>query len=450
MMKKIIICGGGIAGLTAALCLTQEGFSCEVYEAKDNRPTSTAAIILAPSGVRVLAALGLCDAATEKACPVSAIKMRDIQGRVLADLPTHNKEYFGHDCLAMTRRALHTLLTGRCTELHIPIHYNAKLLQAEQSADSVVAEFEHYGKVIGDVLIGADGIHSIARNAVVDKSDVIRKDRQYYGIGMIAPVRYLSDEERGFLRLTETAMNLLRGPVGFVGFIGVGRPDQSGEAKFMMWSHIAASEVGDSFNCRDSQQIKHAMQRLRSDWCQPVSKMLELIDQSRPDIEIGCLPITSLYPIPRWSNRRVVLIGDAAHGYGPGAQGAALAMEDAMLLSQMLKRLDDFSAPALSRCFSDFEQKRRPRVERIGNASEARNDSRLESTGFARAMIEKYALMLLGWWYKNGYRNAEYGYRVEDDLSPFVSKKNIGFPVWIRVLIVAIIIWILVKYLLID
>src|SRR3989338_4332580 len=413
---NVIVCGGGIAGLTAALCLRKEGIACKVFEAKEDRESTTSAIILAPSGVRVLSDLGLSAALLEKGCAVSTTRMMDNEGRVLADLPMHNKRYYGHDSVAMTRRVLHTLLTSKCKELSIPIHYSAKLLRLQQGVDSVTAEFKNFGTVTGHVLIGADGIHSATRGAVVESQDVVAKDRCYYGFGMLAPLHYLSDEERDRLRLTETAMNLLRGPVGFVGFIGIGTPDQSGESKFMMWSHIAAAHVDSSFNSRDLSQVKNVLHRLRGDWCQPVAKMLDLIDQARPDIEVGCMPIISIYPIPTWSNRRVVLIGDAAHGYGPGAQGAALAMEDAMLLTQMLKRLDSASAEALSRCFSDFETKRRLRVERIGNAAEARNDGSLEPKGFIPATIEKCGMMLIGWWYKNGFHNPENTYHVENDL----------------------------------
>lgn len=126
-------------------------------------------------------------------------------------------------------------------------------------------------------------------------------------------------------------------------------------------------------------------------------------------------PIFSNGPLPRWSDgeRRVVLIG---HGYGTGASGAALAMEDALLLARMLKReqsaIDD--TQTLSRIFRDFEAKRRPRVERIGNAAEARNDSRLIDQGYWCMKAKEYVMWIYGWWYGSAYYDASSAYKVED------------------------------------
>jgi 2-polyprenyl-6-methoxyphenol hydroxylase-like FAD-dependent oxidoreductase len=415
--QDVLVCGGGIAGLTVALCLRKEGFGCQVFEAKEDRSTTTSAIVLAPSGVRVLGALGLESALEEKGQRVLRMRMLDANGVVLADLPAPANGFDGHHSIAVTRRVLHAILTDRCKEQGVAIHYDAKLLRAEQDSERVTAEFEHVGRVTGDVLIGADGIHSAVRSCVLSEGEVSeKKERPYYGCGALVPLHYLSTEERDYLRLTETAMNMISGPVGFVGFMGVGTPDEGGEPKFMLWSHLAKAHVPASFDPRDLSQVKQVLLGLRGSWYPAIRKIVDLFDQGKPDVEVMCAPIRSIHPLRTWSASRVVLIGDAAHGYGPGAQGAALAMEDAMLLVQKMKRAGNDGA-ALAREFGDFETKRRPRVERIGNAAEARNDGRLEKRGSLHMALEKYGKKLAGWWYRNGYYNADYAYRVEDDLA---------------------------------
>lgn len=164
---EVLVCGGGIAGLTAALCLRKEGFGCQVFEAKEDKRTTTSAIVLAPSGVRVLAALGLEPALERVGQPVMRMRMLDPDGDVLADLPSPGKRYYGHDSVSLTRRALHNVLTERCREQGVAIHYGARLLRARQDSERVIAEFEGVGEVTGHVLIGADGIHSAVRRCCV-------------------------------------------------------------------------------------------------------------------------------------------------------------------------------------------------------------------------------------------------------------------------------------------
>jgi 2-polyprenyl-6-methoxyphenol hydroxylase-like FAD-dependent oxidoreductase len=128
-----------------------------------------------------------------------------------------------------------------------------------------------------------------------------------------------------------------------------------------------------------------------------------------------------------------VLIGDAAHGFGPGAQGAALAMEDAALLVKMLSRLENddddddddndddtktrqiASTTTLTAMFESFERKRRPRVESIGFAAEARNRERL-APSYWKSTLRGVVMKLMSWWYVNGWYHADYAYKIEDDL----------------------------------
>jgi 2-polyprenyl-6-methoxyphenol hydroxylase-like FAD-dependent oxidoreductase len=414
--SDVLVIGGGIAGLTAALCLKKEGYESLVFESKEDKQTTTSGINLSASGVRVLDALGLSAAIQAKAYAVRFMRMLNSQGQVVAELSLFGREQYGHDSMAMTRRVLHNVLTDQCKNLGIPIHYNCRLISLEQDAHGVVANFDNGVKAKGRVLIGADGIHSAVRGSLFPELQVERKNRAYFGCGALIPNRYLTAEEQKMLRLSEGSMNLINGTVGFVGFIGIGRPDESGEPKFMFWSHIARAHVTDDFDARDLTKVKQVLLRLRGSWCRPVEKVISLLDQQLPDIEVICAPIFSNMPIPAWSNGRVVLIGDASHGYGPGAGGAALAMEDAMLLARMMKRAESDSSHVLGSVFGEFETKRRPRVERIGNAAEARNDGRLEDQGWWRTKAKEYFMWLYAWWCRQGYYDSNAAYRIEDDL----------------------------------
>jgi len=229
------------------------------------------------------------------------------------------------------------------------------------------------------------------------------------------PVKYLSAEEQNELRIAEGSFNMIDGLNGFAGFVGIGQPEDDKEPKVMFWTHIARALVDDSFEHKDLTSVKDTLLKLRQSWCRPVEKVIKMIDQNLPGVEVLCAPVFSNPPIPSWSSNRVILIGDAAHGYGPGAQGAALAMEDAFLLASMLKDKAN-TVEVLAKVFKDFENKRRPRVERIGNASEARNNGRLVPKSWFKATLHYYMKTLMHWWYRNGYYDADYAYRVEDEV----------------------------------
>jgi 2-polyprenyl-6-methoxyphenol hydroxylase-like FAD-dependent oxidoreductase len=297
----------------------------------------------------------------------------------------------------------------------IELRHSCGVLGVAQDATGVTVELEDGTAMRCHVLIGADGIHSKVRECIFPDLLVERSSKAYFGCGALMPLSCLSPEEIDELRLTEGSFNMINGPNGFAGFIGIGSPEAAQEPKFMFWTHIAESLVDDSFDFKNMSSVKETLQRLRHGWCRPVATAISLLDQNVPGVEAMCGPIFSLRPIPEWSNGRVVLIGDAAHGYGPGAQGAALAMEDARLLALQLKSCEN-ETEALNRVFRNFETKRRSRVERIGNAAEARNSDRLGVSPWWKTKLREYVMMGLHSWYRNGYFLAEYAYRVEEDL----------------------------------
>jgi 2-polyprenyl-6-methoxyphenol hydroxylase-like FAD-dependent oxidoreductase len=294
----------------------------------------------------------------------------------------------------------------------IHVRYNARVVSVAQDVEGVVALFSDGTEARGDVLIGADGIHSAVRHSIFPKLDIEeKKKRGYFGCGAIIPIGYLSSEEASFLGLSEGNFNTFNGSLGFVGFVG------TGEGKFMFWSHIAQANVPPGFDHTDLTQVKDILLSLRGSWCPPIRKVIELIDQRLEGIEVLCGPIVSLNPIPAWSEKRVVLVGDAAHGFGPGAQGAAMAMEDAIMLVRMMAECQENRPEVWSDIFRRFEAKRRPRVEAIGAASEARNDERLVDNGYLWTKIKQYSMRVACWWYsyRERYYDASVAYRVEDD-----------------------------------
>jgi 2-polyprenyl-6-methoxyphenol hydroxylase-like FAD-dependent oxidoreductase len=122
---------------------------------------------------------------------------------------------------------------------------------------------------------------------------------------------------------------------------------------------------------------------------------------------LGAWPIYELPPMPRWSDGRVCLIGDAAHAMSPSAgQGAALAMEDAMVVAQCLRDIDD---PA--QALASYEQRRRARVGAIFEHAR-RNGSGKAVSGAVSEWLRDRLLpffLRLG----EGAQSRSYGFRID-------------------------------------
>jgi 2-polyprenyl-6-methoxyphenol hydroxylase-like FAD-dependent oxidoreductase len=302
------VCGGGIAGLVAALCLEREGFACAVYEAHDERRATTSAINLAPSGVRVLAALGVADSIAARSATMRYMRMLASDGSVRAELAVAGREQYGYDARAMTRRVLHDALIGVARQRRIPLHFGARLVSVRQSACHVEARFDDGRAMVrGAMLIGADGIHSAVRASILPGGATMSDgSARYYGCGALVPLRCLSDDERRLLRLGEGGMNLASNDDGsFAGFIAIGAPDDDREEKFLFWTHIALDD-GVELDTRDMTQVKQFLRARHAAWFAPVRKVIELLDTD--DVEAMCASVSSLPPIERWSCERVQTI----------------------------------------------------------------------------------------------------------------------------------------------
>lgn len=416
--STFLIIGGGIAGLTLAIAMKRRGLDCAVFERAENKRSTTSAINLGSSGVRVLNELGLLSAIEQRAQPVRWMRLHSAEsGALTTEMALLGREQYGQDGMAMTRRVLHEVLMDESHRLGIAVKHGHQLVALSQSASGVAVTFANGVKATGRVCVGADGIHSAVRAAALPDFELETRDRAYFGCGAILPISYLSAAEIAQLRLDEGSMNMFAGQNGFAGFIGVGRPDAPDVPKFMFWTHIAKSLVPDAFDCKDLVQVKQLLVRLRGHWAAPIGKIINLLDQRLPDVEVLVAPITSNGPLPSWSHGRVVLVGDAAHGFGPGASGAALAMEDALLLVRLLERDGDVDVPdTLAQVFRTFEEKRRPRVNAIGFAAEARNNARLVDQGWLRTKLAEWFMWAFGWWTGGKFRDNHAAYSVEDDL----------------------------------
>ena len=339
--RTCFIVGGGIGGLTAALCLAESGFRVEVFEQSQLDDRTGAGIQLSPNCTGVLIALGLETGLRAIASePATAIVRNYKNGKVAS---CHSLDHYHFPYCHVHRADLMGLLAGTAgSNANIKIHINARIDRVGQDAGGV--HVEHNGeKRRASLLIGADGIHSRVR-------ELIAPDAEARFTGHVA-YRATIPASAG---PPPNCATLWWGP----GRHFVHYPLRQGELVNCVavvgrsdWRSESWTEPCDADELR----------REFSGWHPEVTDLVERITGET------CYKwaLFDRPPLRRFTLGRVALLGDACHPLLPFfAQGAAMAIEDGAILARCLAA-DRSAEAALSR----YERLRRRRLERVYQAS---------------------------------------------------------------------------------
>lgn len=346
---KILIAGGGIGGITAALCLARDGHDVEVFEQAAAFTETGAGIQLSPNCTRVLHYLGLEQSLLEQSFLPEGTVFRDWRtGKVISTsaLGDSAVSTYGFPYYHIHRGDLLSILVD-AAERHarVRLHTNVKV-HGYVELDNGVQILAGEENTVGDVLIGADGIHSQIRAAVW---------------GEEKPTFTGNVAWRALVPVSRLPEGLIE-PVSAVWW---------GPRKHFVHYYVRRGEL---VNCvcvveKQGWEIESWTERgdvdeLQSDFSGWHEDIQLLIDQADPD----SLYKWALYdrpPMAVWGRGRVTLLGDACHPTLPFmAQGAAMAIEDGAVLAACLKQDDDV-ASSLRR----YEALRRDRTAGIQKGS---------------------------------------------------------------------------------
>jgi salicylate hydroxylase len=347
---KVLIAGGGLGGLTAALALLRSGCDVEVYEQAAELREVGAGLQLSANGTRVFYALGVGEALKAHSCEAQGKEIRiwnTGETWKLFDLGRVSVERYGYPYLTVYRPdALNVLADAVRRAKPDAIHLGSRCTGFTQDASSVSLRLEDK-TVSGDVLIGADGVHSRIRQGLFGE------DRPQF-TGIIA--------WRGIVPMDNLPARMARmvgtnwvGPGGHV----VHYPLREGR----LMNFVGALERSDwqveSWSARGTPEELAADFR---GWHEDVHALIRNI----PVPFKWALMVRP--PMERWSEGRVSLLGDACHSMVPFlAQGAVMAIEDGYILARCLSELDGDIPARLLR----YEGARRERTRRAveGSAS---------------------------------------------------------------------------------
>jgi salicylate hydroxylase len=349
MTTRLLIIGAGLGGLTAGIALQRSGFAVDIYEQAPQLTEAGAGISLSQAAMSVYHSLGLTDEIEAKSIVTAGMAFLHYRSGALLAGRMDLGQGSGDPNAPLAARQLHRadlqdILTKAFLRAGGQLHLDHRLTEIEEDDDRITARFANDAVAAGDLLIGADGLKSQLR-ALLWGSQPARFTHQI-AYRFLVPI----EAARPFLQFGRSAV--FQGP-GRV----FNRYTIRGGALLNCVGIVETEQWQD-----DGWSIAANRDEVLADFQGWHVDVTGLIEQGERLIKWGLFDRPAL---PLWSRGRATLLGDAAHPMLPFlGLGAAMAIEDALILARALK--SDANYPdALAR----YESARRPRTKLVQEMS---------------------------------------------------------------------------------
>jgi 2-polyprenyl-6-methoxyphenol hydroxylase-like FAD-dependent oxidoreductase len=383
MLTRLVIVGGGIGGLATALATARHGHEVVVLERQPEFNELGAGIQLAPNAFGALDRLGVGEKVRERAVFVEQLRLMDgINGQLIVrmDLRGEFRHRFDKPYAVVHRLDMYEPLLRACHQVEsITLHHGCPVQRYERDGTGVAAVLESGERGCGTALIGADGLRSRIRSQLIGDGSPRMSGHTIYR--SVIPMEDMPKE----LRLN--AATLWMGP----GFHVVHYPIAGGKSCNIVAivDNGARQEVAGLPVQRG--EVLDAFAGVRS-------KVRVLLERGR---DWRSWALYDRDPVPKWSDGPVTLLGDAAHPMLPfTAQGAAMALEDAVCLGDVLHDERNF-VDAFAR-FSALRTERTGQVQLISRMMSDRiyhlaGDQAVERNAVLSALSQTELLDKIDW-----------------------------------------------------
>ena len=312
---EIAIIGAGMGGLTTGIALKKFGHNVTIYEQTEKILPVGAAISLWSNGVKCLNYLGLTDQVARLGGQMDHLAYVDgLTGEVMTQFSLQPLvEEVGQRPYPVARAELQDMLMDEFGRDQIQL--SKKMVAITDLGDTVQAEFADGTVIEADLLIGADGTHSITRRYVLGET----VERRYAGYvnwnGLVEVTADLAPADQ------------------WTTFVGQGKRVSLmpvAQNRFYFFFDVPLP-VGLA---NDRTQYKTLLKQYFEEWCAPVQQLIDALDEQRTNR----VEIHDIEPFAQFYKGRVVIVGDAAHSTTPDiGQGGCQAMEDAIYLARALQ-----------------------------------------------------------------------------------------------------------------
>lgn len=329
---QIAIVGGGIGGLATALALQRVGLPARVYEQAPEIGAVGAGIALWPGALHALREIGAAPWFWElPVCPFEWAETTTPQGRPLVGFEV--TPITGGQAYAVRRADLHQALLE-------PLDPDAvlagkRLVALDQDADGVQLRFEDGSAVHADLVVGADGLRSVVRQALLGPGQLRASGETAY---------------RGMASMAVADPGLMREMQGG-GRRGAVHPVSTEQVYWWTTERAPQDETASP------EQRKSKLLANLAEWTAGLPEAIA----ATPPTAILVNELADRVPVARWSAGRVTLLGDAAHPTTPNlGLGGCMAIEDALVLARALR-----DARAHGPAFAQYEFERHARTAEV-------------------------------------------------------------------------------------
>ncbi len=311
----VLVIGGGIGGLSAALALAREGIEVRLYERATEFAEVGAGLQIAPNCTRILDSYGLLDEAVQLGVRPAHMIMKDALDAselTRVDLKDLERRY-GFPYLVIHRSDLHGVLLRACERAGVELVTGAHCVAYENIEGGARVTFADGRSDEAEVVIAADGLHSVARSLLVDDEPVNSAYVAYRGTVPFEQVRANDVHEKDVVLYVGPRCHFVQYPL------------RGGR----MFNQVAVFESPKALAGEEDWGTPDELDRAFEGTCGQVQKGLPLMWRDR------WWRMFDREPLMKWVTGRIALLGDAAHPpLQYMAQGAIMAIEDGWVLAQ--------------------------------------------------------------------------------------------------------------------
>ena len=348
-LNSVLIVGGGIGGLTAAIALRRRGFPVEIIERDPDWSVYGVGIIQQFNVLRAMAELDMLDTYLAHAFGFDRTTLfGGPQGVQVADFQTPRLAGDAYPSNAGIRRTdLQQILADQARDLGAKIRLGLTVDRFDDQADGVAVTFSDQSKGSYDIVIGADGVFSQTRQAILPDAPQPRYTGQWVW-------RYNLPQPADL-----DGIRVFAGPCN-AGLVPLG--------KGLMYMFMLSQEAPDF-----KLDVAGSAQAMRDRATMAPPQLREYVDQITDDAGVVARPLEVVFVDGPWHRGRICLLGDAIHASTPHlAQGAGMAIEDALVLAEELERADTPQA-----AFDAYRARRIDRTRFIAENSILIGDSQM-------------------------------------------------------------------------
>ena len=356
-MKKVLVIGGGIAGLTLALALKKVGISVVVHEKYNHYQNQKTGFLIWSYAIKILQDLGV--PVNEVGAPLEAFRIHGRKGRFVCEMPIGSvSRLHGANSYEVNRYRLSELLSRMVGE---DLIFGSECISASSVDDQAIATFADGSSDQGDILIACDGSNSVVRKFIHPGVQL----RMLGSGGWISVIN-----QRPSLLPLNTQMEYWQ-PGVKAGVADLGH----GEMRwYVAFKNYIPSEVESK-----KDQIINRMK--------PLPEMIKSCLECTDEDQMVPTQAGDLLALSPWYRDRVLMIGDAAHATSPYAgMGACSAIADAAFLADLIA--SGRSVPAI---FQDFQAVRKPAADSV--IKESRRGLDVSTCGDLKAWVRDWMFM---------------------------------------------------------